>query len=168
MTIEQVRQQISDDFAALNDRHKAEKVALQATHAALWQTYNSTKAQDGVTKVLAHNAAVANAARSRAASTNDERQRTAMERLLKKIRMRCTLDAQSIDDAIEELETRITGSHAHAAGSTRVQKAITRMRQGIIELGGTPRPDPVTADVNVAPANDLSDDEMTRLLDGDK
>ena len=161
----------------LDEHHSRERSDLTHQQNERWrQIEEKESAPSAIAKrVKAVNSAISESFRDDRAEREGQKQAERMEKTFKKICIKFTLAAQSIDDAIEELEGRIEASQIHLSSGNmaRVQRAIARMRQAIIELGGTPKPDPESPWGRTfegvpqhPPTSKLSDDEMNALLDG--
>ncbi len=169
MTYDDIQQKISDDFAQMNDRHRAEKQALRDSHIALWATYSAEKSEAkrlaGLARVVSHNAAVRDASKGVSDERKAEKAAERQQRVVVKLRAKHVLTGETAAEMIDELEGRIASKlpHVNGADGDSNKSEIQKMRQSIVALGGVP--------IGVATAGSiqaeapLTDGEMDKLLD---
>jgi hypothetical protein len=156
--LDELKEQYQRGKRDIEERYSQERASLAAEVGALWSQYKNQKSD-------------LNAMSDRVTEANRlMKLKSAGERI--KLRHNLSSSPESYDDMIDELEQRIAKSWESSSRDSNTLKVIERMRTAILELGGTPKPDPdrrgIDPSVFLSSKAELSDEEMNDILNQNK
>lgn len=137
---QQQQQQQRADLTELHQRQSSERQQMLNENGAIWESYRATKAANSTARVVEHNIAIAEAARS--GPLADMRKADAAERLLMKCAEQTNIEAATVDDMLVGLSEKLVVNYRQSRGrEAAINTASARIRRWIRKFGSVPQTD---------------------------